>query len=65
MITTTSADGTDVRVHDEGQGPAIVMLGPGLDDGTRGKKIAAILAKRFRAIRLTQPLRFFQGCLRA
>jgi pimeloyl-ACP methyl ester carboxylesterase len=52
MITTTSADGTDVRVYDEGQGPAIVMLGPGLDDGTRCKKIAAILAERFRVVRL-------------
>jgi pimeloyl-ACP methyl ester carboxylesterase len=52
VITTTSADGTDVRVHDEGQGPAIVVLGPGLDDGTRCKKIAAILARRFRVVRL-------------
>jgi pimeloyl-ACP methyl ester carboxylesterase len=48
----TSADGTDVRAYDEGHGPAVVMLGPGLDDGTRGKKIAAILATRFRVVRL-------------
>jgi pimeloyl-ACP methyl ester carboxylesterase len=52
MLTVTSADGTDVRAYDEGTGPAIVMLGPGLDDGTRTKKMAAILAKRFRVIRL-------------
>jgi pimeloyl-ACP methyl ester carboxylesterase len=52
VLTVTSADGTDVRAYDEGHGPAIVMLGPGLDDGTRTKKMAAILAKRFRVIRL-------------
>jgi pimeloyl-ACP methyl ester carboxylesterase len=52
MLTTTSADGTSVRAYDEGQGPAIVLLGPGLDDGTRCKKVAAILASRFRVVRL-------------
>src|SRR6266542_4095131 len=52
MLTVTSADGTDVRAYDEGQGPTIVLLGPGLDDGTRTKKIAGILANRFRVIRL-------------
>jgi len=52
VLTVTSADGTDVRAYDEGHGPAVVMLGPGLDDGTRGKKIAAILATRFRVVRL-------------
>jgi pimeloyl-ACP methyl ester carboxylesterase len=49
--TITSADGTDVRVYDEGTGPPIVMLHPGLDDGTRNKKMAAILARRFRVVR--------------
>jgi pimeloyl-ACP methyl ester carboxylesterase len=52
MLITTSADGTSVRAYDEGRGPTIVMLGPGLDDGTRCRKIAAILAERFRGIRL-------------
>ena len=52
MLTVTSADGTHVRAYDEGHGPTIVLLGPGLDDGTRTKKIAAVLAKRFRVIRL-------------
>jgi pimeloyl-ACP methyl ester carboxylesterase len=52
VITPTSADGTDVRVYDEGRGPAIVMLGPGLDDGTRNKRLAAILSRRFRVVRL-------------
>lgn len=52
MDATTSADGTDVRVHDEGHGPAILMVGPGLDDGTRTTKLARILAARFRVLRL-------------
>lgn len=52
MFITTSADGTTVRAYDEGHGPAIVLLGPGLDDGTRDKKLANILAKRFRVVRL-------------
>jgi pimeloyl-ACP methyl ester carboxylesterase len=52
MLTTTSADGTSVRAYDEGRGAAIVMLGPGLDDGTRDKKLAAILARRYRVLRL-------------
>jgi pimeloyl-ACP methyl ester carboxylesterase len=52
MLTVTSADGTDVRAYDEGQGPTIVLLGPGLDDGTRTRRLAAILARRFRVIRL-------------
>jgi pimeloyl-ACP methyl ester carboxylesterase len=52
MLTTTSADGTSVRAYDEGHGPAIVLLGPGLDDGTRTKRLASILANRFRVVRL-------------
>lgn len=52
VIAATSADGTNVRAYDEGQGPVILMVGPGLDDGRRGKKVAAILSKRFRVIRL-------------
>lgn len=52
METTISTDGTDVRGYDQGSGPAIVMLGPGLDDGTRGKRLATTLAGRFRVLRL-------------
>jgi pimeloyl-ACP methyl ester carboxylesterase len=52
VLTITCSDGTDVRAYDEGKGPAIVMLGPGLDDGTRTKKLAAILAGRYRVLRL-------------
>jgi pimeloyl-ACP methyl ester carboxylesterase len=52
MNTITSADGTDVRVYDEGHGPTVLIIGPGLDDGTRTKKLAGILATRFRVVRL-------------
>jgi len=52
MNTVVSADGTDVRVYDEGKGPVILMVHPGLDDGTGSKKLAAILAQRHRVLRL-------------
>jgi pimeloyl-ACP methyl ester carboxylesterase len=52
MDTAISADGTDVRYYDEGHGPAILIVGPGLDDGRRTKKLAAILARRFRVLRI-------------
>jgi hypothetical protein len=32
MITTTSADGTSVHAVEQGQGPAILIVHPGLDD---------------------------------
>ena len=52
MLTVPSADGTEVRAYDEGQGPAIVMLHPGLDAGTRPKRLAALLTPRHRVLRL-------------
>jgi pimeloyl-ACP methyl ester carboxylesterase len=51
-LTTTAADGTTVRALDEGQGPAILILHPGMETGTRYQKVAAILTRRFRVIRL-------------
>ena len=51
-LTTTSADGTTVRALDEGQGPVILILHPGMETGTRYGKVAATLSKRFRVIRL-------------
>jgi hypothetical protein len=33
-LTTTAADGTTVRAFDEGQGPVILILHPGMDTGT-------------------------------
>ncbi|MEV6863586.1 alpha/beta hydrolase [Streptosporangium subroseum] len=52
MITTTSADGTTVLAADEGQGPAILVLHPGMDDGKSWGKVAGLLATRFRVVRL-------------
>lgn len=52
MITTTSADGTDVRGFDEGRGPAILVVHPGLDDGKSWGKVAARLSGRFRVVRI-------------
>lgn len=51
MITTTSADGTNVVAVDEGQGPVILVLHPGMDDGRSWGKVAARLAPRFRVVR--------------
>lgn len=48
----SSADGTDIRWYDEGRGPAVLIVGPGMDDGSRTKKLAGILARRFRVLRL-------------
>jgi pimeloyl-ACP methyl ester carboxylesterase len=51
MLSIPSRDGTEVRAHDEGQGPAIVLLHPGLDDGTRPKRLAALLTPKYRVLR--------------
>ncbi|MBM7783891.1 alpha/beta fold hydrolase [Tenggerimyces flavus] len=52
MLTTTAADGTEVRAYDEGEGPAILVLHAGMDDGTRWGRVAGLLADRFRVVRL-------------
>lgn len=52
MFTVQSADGTEVRAYDEGQGRPIVMLHPGLDDGTRPKRVASHLIGEFRVLRI-------------
>jgi pimeloyl-ACP methyl ester carboxylesterase len=54
MISTTSADGTDVRAFDEGHGPVILVIHPGLDDGRSWKKVAGRLARRFRVVRIVR-----------
>jgi pimeloyl-ACP methyl ester carboxylesterase len=51
-LTTTAADGTTVRALDEGQGPVILILHPGMETGARYQKVADILARRFRVLRL-------------
>lgn len=50
MITTISADGTEVRALDSGQGPAILVVHPGMDDGSSWQKVAAALAGQFRVL---------------
>ena len=50
MITTISADGTEVRALDSGQGPAILVVHPGMDDGSSWQKVTAVLAGQFRVL---------------
>jgi pimeloyl-ACP methyl ester carboxylesterase len=52
MFTVSSKDGTEVRAYDEGSGPVVVLLHPGLDDGTRPKRLASFLTDRHRVLRL-------------
>jgi pimeloyl-ACP methyl ester carboxylesterase len=52
IIVTNSADGTDVHAVDEGRGPVILILHLGMDDGRSWGKVAALLARRFRVVRL-------------
>ncbi|MGH8883411.1 MAG: alpha/beta fold hydrolase, partial [Stackebrandtia sp.] len=52
MLTATASDGVTVRAHDEGRGPVILVLHPGMDDGSSWKRVAARLADRFRMLRL-------------
>ncbi|GLZ76558.1 hypothetical protein Afil01_13650 [Actinorhabdospora filicis] len=52
MLTATAPDGTQIRAHDTGAGPAVLILGPGLDDGSRTKPLADRLAARHRVLRL-------------
>jgi pimeloyl-ACP methyl ester carboxylesterase len=51
-LTATATDGTNVRALDQGQGPVILILHPGMETGTRYQQVAAMLARRFRVIRL-------------
>ncbi|MEV0967827.1 alpha/beta fold hydrolase [Microtetraspora glauca] len=52
MIITTATDGTEVRAMDEGRGPAVLILHPGLDDGRSWDKVVARLTPRHRVVRL-------------
>ena len=54
MITAVSADGTDVRAFDEGDGPVILAIHPGFDDGRSWAKVAAQLSDRFRVVRIVR-----------
>lgn len=52
VISTRSTDGTSVHATAEGEGPAILIVGPGMDDGAGWQKVAARLSTRFRVVRL-------------
>ncbi len=52
--TAIAADGTDVRAIDEGDGPVILFVHPGLDDGRSWGKVAAQLSPRFRVVRIVR-----------
>lgn len=54
MLITRAVDGSEVRAHDEGEGPPILVLHAGMDDGTRWAGVAAKLAPRHRVIRLVR-----------
>jgi pimeloyl-ACP methyl ester carboxylesterase len=51
MIKVVAPDGTDIPVRDEGTGPTILLVHPGLDDGSRSSTLAALLARRCRVLR--------------
>ncbi|MEV4115751.1 hypothetical protein [Nonomuraea sp. NPDC049695] len=52
MIKVMTADGTEARAVDEGQGPIVLVLHPGLDDGSSWREVAARLTARHRVVRL-------------
>ena len=47
MEYLTSADGTSIAYQRDGSGPALVLVGGGLDDGTENAPLARELAKHF------------------
>lgn len=50
IFKATSQDGTEVAALDEGTGPTILILHPGLDDGTSWRKVAGLLAADHRVL---------------
>jgi pimeloyl-ACP methyl ester carboxylesterase len=52
ILTPTAKDGTGVRAEVEGEGPVILIIHPGMDTGKSYARVAALLSKRFRVIRL-------------
>ncbi|MDA8063699.1 MAG: alpha/beta hydrolase [Actinomycetota bacterium] len=54
MITTLASDGTEIRAYDQGTGPVILVVHPGLDDGRSWARVASTLSKRFRVVRVVR-----------
>ncbi|MFB4283112.1 MULTISPECIES: alpha/beta fold hydrolase [unclassified Nonomuraea] len=50
-MTAKAADGTEARAVDEGSGPVILVLHPGLDDGASWRKVAERLTPGYRVVR--------------
>lgn len=50
-VLASAADGSEIRGFDEGSGPPIIVLHPGMDDGTSWNRVAARLAPCFRVLR--------------
>lgn len=44
-------EGLNVPTFDEGDGPAILIIHPGFDDGTAWSKVAKLMSRRFRVLR--------------
>jgi hypothetical protein len=47
MSRSTSKDGTSIACERQGAGPAVILVGGGLDDGSENAPLAAELAERF------------------
>lgn len=47
MGTVSSRDGTSIAYQRQGDGPAVILVGGGLDDGTENAPLAGALAARF------------------
>jgi pimeloyl-ACP methyl ester carboxylesterase len=47
MFRVTSKDGTSIAYHRQGDGPAVIMVGGGLDDGSENAPLVPELARRF------------------
>jgi pimeloyl-ACP methyl ester carboxylesterase len=52
MISTVSADGTTATATMKGSGPAILIVHPGLDDGTAWRKVSDILSGQFTVLNI-------------
>jgi pimeloyl-ACP methyl ester carboxylesterase len=52
MFETAAADGTNVQAHDEGAGRVILIVHPGLDEGSGWAEVAGLLASDYRVLRL-------------
>ena len=56
LLTAIAPDGSEARAFDEGTGPPVIIVHPGLDDGRSYKRVAAKLKDRHRVVRVMRPL---------